>query len=474
MENNFADRRRELTLQVGSGKGLMAIATGDTIVAISSGQGRSGIGVVRLSGSDCSDICFDVTGVRPKHKQVFFAHFKNQEGIPIDSGIVLFFEGPHSFTGEDVLELQAHGNPIILRELISISVQSGARQARPGEFTERAFRNGKLSLDRAEAVADLIASQTRRATISAARTLTGVFSTKANEILNSIRQSLYQIEATIDFQEEVDSNKIRNILKVAASQQIGVLSKLISKTEIGIRLKEGFYIVILGAPNVGKSTLLNQLANSDMAIVSDIPGTTRDPVKIAIDIDGIPAHIVDTAGIHDTLDELEATGIERTKLEAEKADIILYLSEEDFICVDGLEASVRQLSPNIKGDIIFVRNKVVLVDKDVGIVTLDNKKVVNISARKGLGIDLLFSTISDSLMPSEGHEDEFVARERHLNALRKTSDILTAIDFNIFENSPELVAEEYRQACRELEVLAGKYTTEDMLGDIFSRFCIGK
>ena len=452
----------------------MAITTDDTIVAISSGQGRSGIGVVRLSGPGCSDICFEVTGIRPKHRQVCFSHFKDEEGIFIDSGIVLFFEGPHSFTGEDVLELQAHGNPIILRELVSLSVQNGARQARPGEFTERAFRNGKLSLDQAEAVADLIASQTRRATISAARTLTGVFSAKVDEILDSIRQSLYQIEATIDFEEEVDFNRLTTVLRTAATRQIGILSKLISKTEIGIRLKEGFYIVILGPPNVGKSTLLNQLASSDMAIVSDIPGTTRDPVKAAIDIAGIPVHVVDTAGIHDTPDLLEVTGIERTKSEAQKADIILYLSDEHFVSTEELETEVRQLGPNIKADIILVRNKVDLLNIDAGIVALGNKKVVNLSAKKGLGIDLLFATIIDALTPAEGHEDEFVARERHLNALRKTSNILASIDFSIFESSPELVAEEYRLACRELEVLAGKYTTEEMLGDIFSRFCIGK
>ena len=211
------------------------------------------------------------------------------------------------------MEFQAHGNPIILGDIVSRALELGARQAKPGEFTERSFRNGKISLDQAEAVADLIAGQTRRATLSAARTLTGLFATKVNLILNSVRESLFQIEASIDFHEDLDPHSLVASLKRAANEQKEKLEELISKTEVGVRLKEGFFVTIVGSPNVGKSTLLNKLAGSDKAIVSDVPGTTRDAIEIKVDVSGIPVNFVDTAGIRDTSDQIEAIGIKRTR-----------------------------------------------------------------------------------------------------------------------------------------------------------------
>jgi len=354
-------------------------------------------------------------------------------------------------------------------------VELGARQARPGEFTERSFRNGKISLDQAEAVADLIAGQTKRATLSAARTLTGLFAIKVNSILTSIRESLFQIEASIDFHEDLDPHSLTESLKRAAGEQKERLKELISKAEVGIRLKEGVFVTIVGSPNVGKSTLLNKLAGSDKAIVSDVPGTTRDPVEITIDVSGIPVHFVDTAGIRDTSDQIEATGIERTIIEAEKSDIILYLHEEGVPCDDGiLIQKLRKLSDNLTGDIILVRNKIDLLEMESGVSNTGEVKHVNISAYNGRGINTLLNTLLELMVPSDSKEDEFVARERHLNSLRKTFEILRNISFDLLNSSPELVAEEYRQACRELDLISGKYTTEELLGDIFSRFCIGK
>ncbi len=446
----------------------------DTIVAISSGPGRAGIGVVRVSGPLSREICINIAGLSPGKNRFFHSSFKNNDQI-IDSGIVLFFEGPNSFTGEDIVEFQAHGNPIILGDIVSRAQELGARQAKPGEFTERSFRNGKISLDQAEAVADLIAGQTRRATLSAARTLTGLFATKVNLILTSIRESLFQIEASIDFHEDLDPHSLVASLKRAANEQKEKLEQLISKTEVGVRLKEGFFVTIVGAPNVGKSTLLNKLAGSDKAIVSDVPGTTRDAIEIKIDVSGIPVNFVDTAGIRDTSDQIEAIGIERTRAEAERSDIILYLHDEDICCDDGkLLEKLGKLSDNLTGKIILVRNKIDLLGIDSGVSNMGDVKHVNISAYSGRGIDILLETLLELVVPSDGNEDEFVARERHLNSLRKTFEILRNVSFDLLISSPELVAEEYRQACRELDLISGKYTTEELLGDIFSRFCIGK
>ena len=278
--------------------------------------------MVRVSGSLSRHICINMSGLSPQKIQFFYSSFKNNDGQVIDSGIVLFFEGPNSYTGEDIVEFQAHGNPIIL-DIVTRAVELGARQARPGEFTERSFRNGKISLDQAEAVADLIAGQTKRATLSAARTLTGLFAMKVNSILTSIRESLFQIEASIDFHEDLDPHSLTESLKRAAGEQKEKLKELISKTEVGVRLKEGSFCNYSRCPNVGKSTLLNKLAGSDKAIVSDVPGTTRDAIEITIDVSGIPVHFVDTAGIRDTLDQIEATGIERTKVEL-KNPILFY------------------------------------------------------------------------------------------------------------------------------------------------------
>ncbi len=447
----------------------------DTIVAISSGQGRAGIGVVRVSGSLSRQICINIAGISPEKNHFFYSGLRSNNGQIIDSGIVLFFEGPNSFTGEDIVEFQAHGNPIILRDIVSRTLELGARQARPGEFTERSFRNGKISLDQAEAVADLIAGQTKRATLSATRTLTGLFATKVNSILISIRESLFQIEASIDFHEDLDSNLLAASLKRAANEQKGRLKELISKTEVGVRLKEGIFVTIVGSPNVGKSTLLNKLAGSEKAIVSDVPGTTRDPVEVTIDVSGIPVHFVDTAGIRDTSDKIEATGIERTRVEAEKSDIILFLHDEGICCDDGkLLENLSKLSDNLTGDIILVRNKIDLLEMKPGVSKKGEVKHVNISAYSGGGIDTLLKILLELMVPSDSKEDEFVARERHLNSLRKTFEILRNVNFDLLNNSPELVAEEYRQACRELDLISGKYTTEELLGDIFSRFCIGK
>ena len=447
----------------------------DTIVAIFSAQGRAGVGVVRVSGSLSRHICINMCGLSPQKNQFFYSGLRNNSGQVIDSGIVLFFEGPNSYTGEDIVEFQTHGNPIILKDIVTSAVELGARQARPGEFTERSFRNGKISLDQAEAVADLIAGQTKRATLSAARTLTGLFGIKVNSILTSIRESLFQIEASIDFHEDLDPQSLTESLKRAAGEQKEKLKELISKAEVGIRLKEGVFVTIVGAPNVGKSTLLNKLAGSEKAIVSDVPGTTRDPVEITIDVSGIPVHFVDTAGIRDTLDQIEATGIERTKIEAEKSDIILYLHEEGLSCDDGiLIQNLRKLSDNLTGDIILVRNKIDLLEMESGVSNTGEVKHVNISAYSGRGINTLLNTLLELMVPSDSKEDEFVARERHLNSLRKTFEILRNVSFDLLNSSPELVAEEYRQACRELDLISGRYTTEELLGDIFSRFCIGK
>ncbi len=453
----------------------MVGAFDDTIVAISSGQGRAGIGIVRVSGSLSRAICKKMTGVEPQKNRFFYSELTNELGQPIDLGIVLFFEGPNSFTGDDIVEFQAHGNPIILRDILSRAVELGARQARPGEFTERSFRNGKISLDQAEAVADLITGQTRRAIQSASRTLTGLFAKNVDLILGSIRESLFKIEASIDFYEDLESVELARSLETAAEEQKENLNRLINKAVIGVRLKEGFSVTIMGSPNVGKSTLLNKLAGSDKAIVSDVPGTTRDPVEITIDISGIPVHFVDTAGIRDTSDKIETTGIERAKKEAEKADIILYMHEEGVPCnEEQLMGTLNKLSDNLEADIILVRNKIDLLKVGSGVDNSGKIKQVNISAECGVGIDILLKVLVDLMLPADSKEDEFVARERHLNSLRNTFHILKAVNFDLIYSSPELIAEEYRRACHELELISGKYTTEEILGDIFSRFCIGK
>ena len=451
--------------------------TTDTIAAIATAPGRGGVGIIRVSGSNLLPFAFALTGKQPKARYATLANFKAADGSTVDSGILLFFPNPHSFTGEDVLELQGHGGPIVMQMLLARCLDLGARLAEPGEFSRRAFLNGKMDLAQAEAVADLIDAATASAARSAVRSLQGEFSRAIGELNEELINLRMLVEATLDFPEE-------DIDFLKAADAFGRLQRLQEKlAEIfdragqGKLLQSGLYVVLAGQPNVGKSSLLNRLAGDDLAIVTPIAGTTRDALRSTIQIEGIPLHIIDTAGLRETDDVVEKIGIERSWQEIERADVVLLLVDAR----DGIGDADREILGKLPARLqrITVYNKIDLAgrapERHDEHDAHGDAIAISMSAKAGLGIELLRSEL---LRIAGWHhaEDVFIARERHLRALASAQEHIASARRVVASAFPalELFAEELRLAQHALGEITGEFTADDLLGFIFSRFCIGK
>ncbi|MHA7878688.1 MAG: tRNA uridine-5-carboxymethylaminomethyl(34) synthesis GTPase MnmE [Saccharospirillum sp.] len=455
----------------------MVIADSDTICALATPPGRGGVGIVRLSGQGVADIARAVTGRTLTPRHAWYGDFLDDQNRILDQGIALYFPGPNSFTGEDVLELQGHGGPVILELLLQRVMALGARLARPGEFSERAFLNDKMDLAQAEAIADLIDATSTEAARSAVRSLQGAFSQEIHTLVEQLVQLRIYVEAAIDFpEEEIDflsDGKVASDLDRVLQQ----LNRVLQTANQGSLMREGMQVVIAGRPNAGKSSLLNALAGQERAIVTDIAGTTRDVLREHIHIDGMPLHIIDTAGLRDTPDAVERIGVERAWQEIEQADRILLLV--DATQTDATDPQhiwpdfVHRLPDTAK--LTVVRNKVDLNRESPGLSTDALCPVVRLSARHGQGLEALRTHLKQ-LMGFEGHQEAgFIARRRHLDALQRARDALFSGQAQLVGASAgELLAEDLRQAQQALNEITGEFSSDDLLGRIFSSFCIGK
>ncbi len=442
----------------------------DTICAIATPPGVGGVGVVRISGPQTSSIAAQILDVTIQPRKAHFASFIDAQGQIIDSGIALLFVAPASFTGEDVVELQAHGGPQVLQMILSRVLELGARPARPGEFSERAFLNNKLDLVQAEAIADLIESGTEASARAAQRSLQGVFSRAVNQLQQELVDLRVFVEAAMDFpDEEIDFLADSDVLLKLESANKG-LRALLEQAHQGQLLRDGINIAIIGLPNVGKSSLLNALAGRDSAIVTDIPGTTRDVLREQISLDGLPIHIADTAGIRESTDVVEAEGVKRARAALLSADLILLVIDptQDLESQWALRTEVPE-----NASCIEVYNKLDLGGVDnMGV---DVAPRVFVSAKTGQGLQDLIQMVKRSVGVSESQEGAFSARTRHLDALKKTGKHISAGQVQLQKlNSPETLAEELRLAQKALGEITGEYLPDDLLGAIFSSFCIGK
>ncbi|HBC58694.1 MAG TPA: tRNA uridine-5-carboxymethylaminomethyl(34) synthesis GTPase MnmE [Gammaproteobacteria bacterium] len=451
---------------------LVAVAS-DTIVARATAPGLGGIGVVRLSGREAPRIAAAILGTVPAPRLAKFAAFKDAQGEPIDMGIALYFQAPHSFTGEEVIEFQGHGGPAVLDLLVTRCVELGARLARPGEFSERAFLNEKMDLVQAEAVADLIAAQSHAAARGALRSLQGLFSKRVQALQASLSQLRVYIEAALDFPEE----EIDFISDSAVTEQLQQLeedfAQLLLHAHQGAKMRDGIKLVLLGRPNVGKSSLLNALAERESAIVTDIPGTTRDLLNEAILLDGLPLHIVDTAGLHDTNDPIEQEGMKRAQEVAAEADHILLIVDDERGFNTEDETLLNHYSSAVPVTLLF--NKIDLTNRKPGEVEDLGYPAVAISVTSSLGLDALKSHLLRSAGMNHQNESPFIARQRHLLALQQAQSCLIYGSQQLQQHrAAELLAEDLRQAQKWLSEITGELHSDDLLGQIFSSFCIGK
>ena len=448
----------------------MAKPPRDTIAAIATAPGRGGIGVVRISGPNLSNLVARLGGKAQQARFAQFARFRDGSGGLIDEGLLLYFPAPHSFTGEDVIELQGHGGPVVMQLLLARCVELGARLAEPGEFTRRAFLNGKLDLAQAESVADLIEASTAAAARSAVRSLTGSFSKEVHGLRDRLVDLRMLVEATLDFPDEdvdflVEARAFERVEAIA-----GELSAILDRARQGSLLRSGLHVVLVGRPNVGKSSLLNSLAGIDRAIVTDIAGTTRDALRETIQIEGIPLHITDTAGLRETSDEVEKIGIARTWQEIERADVIVRLVDVRAGLTDADAEIDARLPAGVERITVF--NKVDLLERQPERVEADGGVSLYLSAKAGQGVDLLRAELLRVAGWHRHGEDLILARERHLIALREALARVQAALLN--RHALELMAEELRLAQDAVNEITGEFTPDDLLGVIFSRFCIGK
>lgn len=449
----------------------------NTIVAVATPSGRGGVGVIRVSGSKAQIIAKEILKKSLKPKIAHFGLFYAENGSIIDQGIAIFFKSPNSFTGEDVLELHAHGSPIVLDTLLKRIVQLGARIANPGEFSQRAFLNDKIDLIQAEAIADLINVSSKQAVASAVNSLQGEFSKKIDGLIELLVKLRILIEASIDFtEEEMDILSSDEVIK-HITEIIEQIEQVEKTAKQGILLREGMNVVIMGKPNAGKSSLLNCLSGRDTAIVTDIAGTTRDVLREYIHIDGMPIHIVDTAGLQKSNNIIEQEGIKRTWQEIEKADEILLITDS----VLTKEADPEKILPEFveqlkhKNKLTIIKNKIDLTQEKPQIKKHGDYTVVYLSAKTRTGIDLLKKLLKDRVDFVDNTEGLFIARRRHLNALTKAKGLLNIAKAQAQKKQMvELVAENLRLAQNALAAITGAFTTDDLLNEIFSEFCIGK
>jgi tRNA modification GTPase len=451
----------------------------DTIVAQATPPGRGGVGILRVSGKQAQDVAKIVLGKLPKPRYADYLPFRDVDNSPLDQGIALWFPGPNSFTGEDVLELQGHGGPVILDLLLKrILTIPGVRIARPGEFSERAFLNDKLDLAQAEAIADLIDASSEQAARSAVGSLQGVFSSRVNQLVEALTHLRIYVEAAIDFpDEEIDFLSDGKI----EAELAGVMSDLEQvrrEARQGSLLREGMKVVIAGRPNAGKSSLLNALAGREAAIVTDIAGTTRDVLREHIHIDGMPLHIIDTAGLREASDEVERIGIERAWQEIEQADRVLFMV--DSTTTDATDPTqiwpdfIARLPAHLP--ITVVRNKADITGETAGLTEVNGHSLIRLSARNGEGVDVLRDHLKLTMgFDTSTESGGFLARRRHLQALETAARHLEQGKEQLLGAwAGELLAEELRLAQQALSEITGEFTSDDLLGRIFSSFCIGK
>jgi tRNA modification GTPase len=447
----------------------------ETIAALATAPGRGGVGIVRVSGDKSGEIAEAILGKLPEPRYAHYGPFYGAEGEVLDRGIALYFPNPNSFTGEDVLELQGHGGPVVLQWLLERVVQLGARLAEPGEFSKQAFMNDKLDLAQAEAIADLIEASSAQAAKSALRSLQGDFSREVNTLVEELIQLRLYVEAAIDFpEEEID---FLSDGKVAGQLQhiLDRLHQVFASAQQGVLLREGMSVVILGRPNAGKSSLLNALSGKEIAIVTDIAGTTRDIVKEEINIDGMPLHILDTAGVREATDQVEQIGIERAWAAIDNADRVLVMLQageaihpEDQVILDKLPDSIP---------VTLVRNKIDLINHQpmIEVEQATGRSVIWLSAKHKVGLELLREHLKTEMGYAQTEEGVFMARKRHLDALQLALDYTLngQQQLELFA-AGELLAEDLRMAQDALSEITGRFTSDDLLGRIFSSFCIGK
>lgn len=446
------------------------MANTDAIAAIATPLGRGGIGVVRVSGEDLSGFARRLLGKIPAPRAATLSNFLAADGEIIDRGIALYFPAPHSYTGQDVLELQGHGGDAVLRRLLGCCLELGARPAEPGEFTRRAFLNDKMDLAQAESVADLIDAATAEAAKTAMRSLRGEFSHAIHQLVDALINLRMLVEATLDFPEEEivfleESNALNQLTALNAQ-----LDKVFRQAKQGSLLREGLHIVLIGQPNVGKSSLLNRLAGEEVAIVTPVAGTTRDAIRQHVEIEGVALHFIDTAGLRDTDDEVEKLGIARAWSAIRQANAALLLID----AAQGVAPADLEIIAKLPAGLPLLRifNKVDLLGQEPRAVAVGGVADIYLSAKTGAGIDLLHEHLLRIVGWQTDGEGVFMARERHLSALRVAQERLALAA--ACEGRVEFFAEELRLAQNALSSITGEFTSDDLLGEIFSRFCIGK
>jgi tRNA modification GTPase len=470
----------------------------DPIAAVATAAGRGAVGIVRISGADLSGLINAVCGRALKAREATYLAFRDHDGSSIDQGLALFFPAPHSFTGEDVLELQAHGGPVVLQLLLARCLQAGAqidpasgrpvlpglRVAQPGEFSQRAFLNDKIDLAQAEAIADLIDASTEAAARGASRSLSGEFSREIHGLRDALIHLRMLVEATLDFPEE----EIDFLQKADAAGQLSILQQrvlqVMSRAQQGALLRDGIKVVIAGQPNAGKSSLLNALAGAELAIVTPIAGTTRDKVAQTIQIAGVPVHVIDTAGLRESDDEIERIGIERAWGEIGLADAVLFLrdlsraDDSDYLAADAAIATglSQQLSPQVPVIEVWNKSDTVARTSTSGLISRMDETSLVLSAKTGAGLDGLRQKLLHIAGWQSAPEGVFIARARHVQAMRAVELHLQAAQAHLDAGarSLELLAEELRLAQNALGEITGEFSSDDLLGVIFSKFCIGK
>jgi tRNA modification GTPase len=442
----------------------------DTIAAIATPSGNGGVGIIRISGDLVKRIAEQLFKKQLIPRSAIFTSFLAEDNSVIDTGIALYFPAPASYTGDDVLELQAHGGTVVMNMLLKRVLSLGARLARPGEFTERAYLNNKLDLAQAEAIADLIESSTEQSVRSAQRSMQGVFSEQINFLITELTELRIYIEAAIDFVDEEIEFLTDGIVENRLIKLLQRLEEIQRTAHQGRLLRDGMTIVLAGKPNAGKSSLLNALAGHEAAIVTDIAGTTRDVLKERIQIDGMPLHIIDTAGLRESANRVEQEGIRRAREEIRKADKVLLL-------IDSRDSDTQQLDSFIPEgiDITTIINKIDLLNQEPEIKNTESGTQIYLSVKTGAGMNLLIQHLKESVGYNNTGENIFIARTRHLEALKKGHEFVQNALIQLQTNlASELVAEELRLAQQALAEITGEFTSDDLLGKIFSSFCIGK
>ena len=442
----------------------------DTICALATAYGQSGIGVIRVTGPLSKSISKKILNQDLQPRYAYYGSFFDNDNNLIDKGVAIAFPGPNSYTGEDVVEFQGHGGVSVIRKLLETIISLDVRVAEPGEFTKRAFLNGKMDLVQAEAVQDLIQSSSEESALSAVRSLTGEFSEKINQILSKLISLRVFVEATIDFSdEEIDFLESHEVSSKLHSLKLTLLNILESANQ-GAILRDGIHVAIAGKPNAGKSSLLNSLTKQPSAIVTDVAGTTRDVLKETIQIDGMPIHIIDTAGLHNSDNIIEQEGIRRAHTEINNADVVLLVYDASDKSVD---LSILPESVKDKPKIV-IKNKIDLTGSKTGIQKIQNNPEISISAKNGDGINIVRKALADFAGLNSNTEGVFLARKRHIIAINETLSFINSAISQLDGGASELVAEDLRQAGMHLGQITGEFSSDDLLGQIFSSFCIGK